>query len=239
MAVTKRSVKGSALTMAEVDANWDELNGLLTRLAAFVASQTPGNGEIVVTGASGQVTLGGTLYVGCSSGSGKVRIKGGNANTVILDNDGTQYTELILANNGGNKVNFYWDNTNKASVLNVSEATSKIRLYAAGTGGVELSAGATSWSSLSDERHKDLIELIPDASKKLAGIRSVIGKYKTDPEGTRRVFFVAQDFLDVLPEAVDTDKDGVYTLRYTDAIPLIAAAVNEHEERLAALEAKL
>ena len=57
MAVTKRSVKGSELTMAEIDANWDELIGLLTRLGTFVASQTPGANQIPVMSASGNFVL--------------------------------------------------------------------------------------------------------------------------------------------------------------------------------------
>lgn len=58
MAVTKRSVKGSALTTAEMDANWDELIGLLTRLSTYVADTTPEASQIPLLDASGILRVG-------------------------------------------------------------------------------------------------------------------------------------------------------------------------------------
>lgn len=48
MAVITKTSKGSALTAAEMDGNWNELIGLLTRLGTFTASQTPGVNQIPV-----------------------------------------------------------------------------------------------------------------------------------------------------------------------------------------------
>ncbi len=63
MAVTKRSTKGAALTHAEMDANWDELMGLLTRLGTYIASQTPGANQIPVVKADSSLALPGALTV--------------------------------------------------------------------------------------------------------------------------------------------------------------------------------
>ena len=105
----------------------------------------------------------------------------------------------------------------------------------ANTNGVELAAGATAWAAISDEREKDIIEPISNALMKLADIRTVIGKYKTDPEDTRRSFLIAQDIQAVLPEAV-SESDGVLSLRYAEVIPLLLAAVKELTTRVAVLE---
>jgi len=105
----------------------------------------------------------------------------------------------------------------------------------ANTNGVELAAGTTSWAAISDEREKDIIEPISNALMKLADIRTVIGKYKTDPEDTRRSFLIAQDIQAVLPEAV-SESDGVLSLRYAEVIPLLLAAVKELTTRVAVLE---
>jgi hypothetical protein len=94
--------------------------------------------------------------------------------------------------------------------------------------GVELTSGATSWASLSDERKKDIIEPITDALNKVSSLRTVIGKYKNE-EDRRRVFLIAQDVQAVLPEAVDesTDEEKTLGLRYTDVIPLLVASIRE------------
>ena len=109
----------------------------------------------------------------------------------------------------------------------------------ASTGGVKLTSGATSWVSNSDERAKDIIEPISNAVQKVSTLRSVIGKYKTDSEGTRRSFLIAQDVQAVLPEAVDaTDEDNL-GVRYTETIPLLVAAIKEQQATIEALTARI
>jgi hypothetical protein len=111
----------------------------------------------------------------------------------------------------------------------------KIQVVAT-SGGVELTNTATSWASISDERQKDIIETIGNAVAKVGSLRSVIGKYKTDSEGTRRSFLIAQDVQSVLPEAVGGE-EGKLTVRYTEVIPLLVAAIKELTARVEALEA--
>lgn len=97
--------------------------------------------------------------------------------------------------------------------------------------GVRLTVNATSWSSDSDERVKDIIEPINDAIDKVSSLRAVIGKYKTDAEGVRRSFLIAQDVQKVLPEAV-CDEQGTLMLAYTDVIPLLVASIKELSARV-------
>jgi Chaperone of endosialidase len=52
--------------------------------------------------------------------------------------------------------------------------------------GVVLNTGNTAWTANSDERLKDIIEPIENAAEKVSSLRAVIGKYKTDSDGTRR-----------------------------------------------------
>jgi hypothetical protein len=115
----------------------------------------------------------------------------------------------------------------------------------ANTNGVRLANGGTSWASDSDERVKDIIEPITDAANKVSTLRAVIGKYKTDEEGIRRSFLIAQDVQAVLPEAVvaQPDEIGTLSLAYTDVIPLLVAAIKEQQalittltDRITALE---
>jgi len=112
----------------------------------------------------------------------------------------------------------------------------KIQVIAT-SGGVELTNTATAWAAISDERLKDIIEPISNAVAKVGLLRSVIGKYKTDSEGTRRSFLIAQDVQSALPEAVGGDENNL-TVRYTEVIPLLVAAIKELTARVQTLETR-
>ena len=105
--------------------------------------------------------------------------------------------------------------------------------------GAYIAWGATSWTASSDERKKDIIEPITDAIDKVSTLRAVIGKYKTDEEGTRRSFLIAQDVLAVLPEAVDATNPDDLGVQYTEVIPLLVAAIKEQQALITSLTARL
>jgi hypothetical protein len=112
--------------------------------------------------------------------------------------------------------------------------------------GAYIAWGGTSWTAQSDERSKDIIEPIVDAVNKVSTLRAVIGKYKTDEEGKRRSFLIAQDVQAVLPEAVDASKPDNLGVQYTEVIPLLVAAIKELNAKvdaqanaITALEARL
>ena len=109
--------------------------------------------------------------------------------------------------------------------------------------GVQLSSGGTSWSSISDERKKDIIEPITNAAEKVASLRAVIGKYKNEEDGIRRSFLIAQDVQAVLPEAVTVEDEGLDTekllLSYSDTIPLLVAAIKEQQAIIDDLKARI
>ena len=111
------------------------------------------------------------------------------------------------------------------------------------SGGVYLNgASATSWTAVSDETRKVIIEPITDAANKVATLRTVIGRLKTDEEDVRRPYLIAQDVQAVLPEAVSEteDRDGpVLGLSYTEVIPLLTAAIKEMKSELDSVKAEL
>ena len=112
--------------------------------------------------------------------------------------------------------------------------------------GVYLVTNGTSWTANSDERLKDIIEPITDAANKVASLRAVIGKYKTDEEGVRRSFLIAQDVQAVLPEAVDATNPDKLGVQYTEVVPLLVAAIKEQQaliqsqaDTITAMEARI
>jgi hypothetical protein len=98
-----------------------------------------------------------------------------------------------------------------------------------GTYGVYLANTGNSWTSVSDERQKDIIEPIQNGLTKVNALRAVIGKYKHDADGVRRSFLIAQDVQAVFPEAVKVqeDEEALLGLSYTDVIPLLVASIKE------------
>jgi hypothetical protein len=100
---------------------------------------------------------------------------------------------------------------------------------ALGTFGVYLTNTGTSWTSNSDERLKENLTPIVDATNKVSQLRAVIGNYINDESKKARPFLIAQDVQAVLPEAVsvNTDELGTLGVSYTDVIPLLVAAIQE------------
>jgi hypothetical protein len=137
---------------------------------------------------------------------------------------------------GTNYVNTAVIQTSVTGAVSAGVVPVKIQVVAT-SGGVELTNTATSWAAISDERLKDIIEPINNAVSKVGLLRSVIGKYKCDSEGTRRSFLIAQDVQSALPEAVGGNEDSM-TVRYTEVIPLLVAAIKELTARVQTLEAK-
>jgi hypothetical protein len=186
------------------------------------------SGERARIDSSGNLLIGTTSYT-TFSGINNVAVQNPTGYSVASGGTGISYASERIAFNAGQ---FY--------VLNESSA------------GVVLTNGSTAWAAQSDERLKDIIEPIEDALNKVGSIRAVIGKYKSDKNGTRRSFLIAQDIQKVLPEAVEycklptgNDETKYLSVRYTDMIPLLVASIKEQQTlienlttRLNALEGK-
>ena len=98
----------------------------------------------------------------------------------------------------------------------------------AGTsGGVGLTQGATSWSSLSDATLKNVTGTYTTALADIAEIEPVKFTWKSDTENKPQVGVLAQSVQKVVPEAVNTDDEGILSVRYTDMIPLLIASIQE------------
>jgi hypothetical protein len=171
--------------------------------------------------------------------SGRLIIGGTSSNhkLLVVDNvDRTEGTSQFSITGSGYSAYHFMDGT--AYYIGQNSNSRQVRMYAGSqpTTGVTLGVGATSWSATSDERKKDIIEDITDATQKLSGLRTVIGKYKTDDEEVRRSFLIAQDVQAVFPEAIGEDQDGTLNLRYTDLIPVLVKAIQELNAKVTSLE---
>jgi hypothetical protein len=169
-----------------------------------------------------------------STGAGyteRARITSGGDLLVGATSLGAWDTRLTLSSDTG---------TTKWGVGPYSTATNFVISASASAAGVYLAGTtATSWSSVSDERHKDIIEPIANAAEKVCTLRAVIGKYKADETSTRKSFLIAQDVLAVLPEAVDISNPERFGLAYSDMVPLLVAAIQEQQALITDLRARV
>jgi hypothetical protein len=80
----------------------------------------------------------------------------------------------------------------------------------------------------SDQRLKDNITPIPDALSKVLSISGNTFDWneKSEKEGSD-VGVVAQEILEVLPEAVTTRDNGYLAVRYEKLVPLLIEAIKE------------
>ena len=169
-------------------------------------------------------------YIVLSDGGGNPRAywnDAGNASigATTITTIGSNIRAVNIANSSGGGIVC---KNNASSISYAYNDGTNDRFYVTqNTAGVYLANGGTSWTSASDERVKDIIEPISNAVTKVSTLRAVIGKYKTDAEGKRRSFLIAQDVQAVLPEAVDASNANELGVQYTDVIPLLVAAIKE------------
>ncbi len=207
-------------------------------LRFYTANSLAAMTQRMLINSEGLVSIGTTatvasLTVSGAGGSGQVA---GFRNALYLrsSNSTSNQSSFIVFGSAGTVSSCWIGNDIQGDGTTIN----RLDVQAGGSGGVYLASGGTSWTSTSDERGKDIIEPILNAVQKVGALRAVIGKYKTDQEGTRRSFLIAQDVQAVLPEAVNVGTDDQQTLgvAYTDTIPLLVAAIKELTARVAQLE---
>jgi len=82
-------------------------------------------------------------------------------------------------------------------------------------------------TAYSDRRVKDNIEVIPDALDKVSRINGYTFTRK-DRDGERQTGLIAQELLEVLPEAVvENPENGHYSIAYGNVVGLLTEAIKE------------
>ena len=167
----------------------------------------------------------GTVHYSGSVGGGRGAIQIGTT---------TSYHGLISYSDNGTTDFTVWNKYNNSNA--------KVSIRAGTSGGIYISGNTGGYSSFSDERLKIIDKPITDGLEKLKNVRTVIGSYKKTPE-TKFPMLIAQDFLEILPEAITTsqthdelDGEAVYGLNYQAITPLMIKAIQELSAKVTALE---
>jgi hypothetical protein len=212
-----QSYSGSAYTALVFDTLSYEFH--VSGVSKFTLAATTGNAVFTGTLASGALTVTGTgtftssLDV-CANNPGQYMV----VNSAASGASKAAYMQLYGTSSGSVLSRWYLG-------IGAFRSDGSYEVFNAGGTGVYIVSGATAWTATSDERLKDIIEPITDAVSKVSTLRAVIGKFKTDEEGTRRSFLIAQDVQAVFPEAVEASDPDKLGVQYTDVIPLLVAAI--------------
>ncbi len=105
------------------------------------------------------------------------------------------------------------------------------------TGGTQCIIDMSGLGCTSDERLKTNITDLPaNILDLLSSVRTVKYNWKSQPEGTQMIGFLAQNLETNFPQAVATDKDGKKSVYYSQMIPVVVEAVKELNLKVSSMQ---
>ena len=117
------------------------------------------------------------------------------------------------------------------------EDVGSTRLYIDDSGNLVCSGNITAYS---DIRLKTNIEVIPNAIDKIKQLRGVTFERIDEKErhqGARHTGLIAQEVEKVLPEVIETNKDGILSVAYGHMVGLLVEAIKEQQSEIDELKA--
>ena len=184
----------------------------------------------------------GTLDV-VNSSTAQMRVKCSSAGDGILD--------LVAGGANDTQIRFYEDTTFKWRIRQNAGGSDRIEIINADTTGVSLGYGGNTWGTQSDERIKENLIEITDATEKLNQLRCINYNYTFDKE-REHLGLIAQEVQKFYPQIVSGDplkeieefvnEDGiverknVMNIEYTSLIPVLVKSIQELTKRIEELE---
>lgn len=152
------------------------------------------------------------------AGTGQLQL--GGASYIVNQSGGTAPNDILL-------------NVDSIAALSVSAAGTNFdpgggagaAVYTRSTN----SFTAVAFTATSDVRTKNSIVTVDSALDKVMKMRGVFFERNTHP-GERCLGVIAQEVEEVLPEVVNTDKDGMKSVSYGSIVGLLIEAIKEQQE---------
>ena len=194
-----------------------------------------------------QLVLGGSHNDGFNSGAGTNST--GHTKLLItgVDNDSPTYrVKYIRCEDENGKVHF--DLYGGADGVHATDAYGRFNadLYfdwniGSTVGSISRASTGVTYATTSDRRLKDNIEPIADGTEKLMAMNPVTHGWKAHPEANTVHGFIAQEMLDIVPEAVSGDPEGdeMMSMDYGRITPVLVAALQDAHKKIAELETRL
>ena len=195
------------------------------------------------------VTASSNVGIGTSTPSAKFHVVGTSASPAIakfVSPSGQNCYLIIDPTDAAQQAALQFNRAGSVQWINyVPGSSTEMRWYNGSVDRMVLTnAGALTCSNditaFSDIRHKTNLQKIPDALDKVSALNGYTFN-RTDEEDKEKRYagVVAQEVLEVLPEVVHENKDGIYSVAYGNLTALLIEALKEERKKREALEARV
>lgn len=177
--------------------------------------------------------------------------KTATAERMRIDNTGTLRTtssDGLAPSIGGGCVSI-WGRSNSSTVgilrvYKTGDDGSLVDFYRTGNskvGSISITSTGTQYNTTSDLRLKTDIQSIDSATTKLMAMNPVTHGWKADPEADAVHGFIAQEMMDIVPEAVTGDPEGeeMMSMDYGRITPVIVAALQDALKEIKELKTRI
>ena len=149
------------------------------------------------------------------------------------DGNNDEFDGLIWLENLSGDTKLHFDVENQETMvmhngnvgIGMSAPSQRLTVYNGTTTGTYTTDG---WQHSSDERLKTNINQIDNALEKVTQMEGVYFDWK-DKSDDRQVGLIAQDLEKTLPEVVNQDTDGYYSISYGGVVPVLIEAIKEQQ----------
>lgn len=219
---------------------------VFTDVSGFSSSTGTALNTLVSRGSGGAVELGQVTAAGPVIGQNLLVLRGLGT--------GLEGGQIVLGYGNASSItgqdNSTWNidvtNTNQFRVFRINSAGLTIDPLLISENGDAIFVGDITAFSTSDRRLKTGVEVIPDALDKIMNIKGITYNWNekaaelySKDTNVRETGVIAQDIIEVLPEAVTTREDGFLAVRYEKIIPLLVEAIKMLKKEVNNLHAQL
>jgi uncharacterized protein YaiE (UPF0345 family) len=171
-------------------------------------------------------------------------------NRRVFEINGTS-SSLIALKTADVKQAYFFSNGNGGDVYLTKDTGTNSFIFQNQSNGVFLSVGATSWSSISDIRLKNINSNIENAVDSLMTLKTINYSWKSDADKKENLGLIAQEVEKVFPQVISKSKfkgnnatnisedDTEYlSVRYAELVPVLIKAIQELKAEIDELKNK-
>ena len=214
--------------------DWDATNNRL-RIATQPYAFGANGGQI-------NLTTGGSVGIGTTAPSQQLHVAASltdNVGITVQNTNASYSSQYRWLNSGGSQVAAITWVPSDSSIRIWNNGNDRIIINSGGSVGI----GTTSPSYLldvsgtiratgdviaySDARVKENVETISNALETVTSLRGVSYTRKDTDDKSRKVGVIAQEVLDILPEVVQQDTNGNYSVAYGNIVGVLIEAIKE------------
>jgi hypothetical protein len=227
--ITLRQVKGTPLSIVEVDSNFTNLNTDLIATQSTVSGHTTSISTLnnTVTNLATSPVFSGNVVLSTDTTS-SIAINAISNNTHI---GGANVGLFGSATNGLTNYALYMD---YGDIYSAHPQTWFLNGDLTFNG--SYSVIATDFNSISDKSLKSNVKPITNPLNVINSLQGVSFKWKDSKENAYG--FIAQEVEKVLPEIISTSEEGIKSVKYLQLIAFLVEAIKDQDIRIKKLELK-